>query len=156
MIFWISSAILFALTLIALILPLLRRSRSPSGDQEIMVYQDQLAEVSRDLDRDLLSRESAEELRLEINSRLKILKSRSKSQEVIVHNQTLEISVIIGLILLIPVMSFGIYSTLGSPTKEDLPYASRQINTNPSASVQGTGNEGQKTELSRLAENLAE
>ena len=156
MIFWISSAILFALTLIVLILPLLRRSRAPSEDQEIMVYQDQLAEVSRDLDRDLLSKESAEELRLEINRRLKILESRSKSQEVIVHNQTLEISVIIGLILLIPVMSFGIYATLGSPTKEDLPYASRQINTNPSASVQGTGNEGQKTELSRLAENLAE
>ena len=156
MILWISSAILFALTLIALILPLLRRSRAPSEDQEIMVYQDQLAEVSRDLDRDLLSRESAEELRLEINRRLKILESRSKDQEIIVHNQTLEISVIIGLILLIPVMSFGIYATLGSPTKEDLPFASRQINTNPSASDQGTDNEGQKTELSRLAENLAD
>ena len=82
MILWISSAILFALTLIALILPLLRRSRAPSEDQEIMVYQDQLAEVSRDLDRDLLSRESAEELRLEINKRLKILESRSKDQEI--------------------------------------------------------------------------
>ena len=53
-------------------------------------------------------------------------------------------------------MSFGIYATLGSPNKEDLPFASRQINTNPSASDQGTDNEGQKTELSRLAENLAD
>ena len=78
MIFWISSAVLFALTLMALILPLLRRSRAPSEDQEILVYQDQLAEVSRDLDRDLLSRELAEELRLEINRRLKILESKSK------------------------------------------------------------------------------
>ena len=51
MILWFSTAVLFAISIVALLLPLLRHENEEEEDREMMVYRDQLAEVSRDLDR---------------------------------------------------------------------------------------------------------
>ena len=78
MVLWFSTAVLFAISLVALLLPLLRHENEEEEDQEMMVYRDQLAEVSRDLDRGLLNEQTAGEMRTEIERRLKRLKPISE------------------------------------------------------------------------------
>ena len=155
MILWFSPAVLFAISIVALLLPLLRRENEVEEDQEMMVYQDQLAEVNRDLDRGLLNEQTAGEMRTEIERRLKRLKPISERQDKLEGRQKPQISVIIGLILFIPIASYGIYAGIGSPDKEDLPFASRQIGAKGTSSAREKGIISEQPELSNLAESLA-
>ena len=115
MILWFSAAVLFAISIVALLLPLLRHENEEEEDREMMVYRDQLAEVSRDLDRGLLNDQTAREMQIEIERRLKRLKPISERQDNLEGRQKPQISVIIGLILFIPIASYGIYAGIGSP-----------------------------------------
>ena len=155
MVLWFSTAVLFAISLVALLLPLLRRENEVEEDQEMMVYRDQLAEVNRDLDRGLLNEQTAGEMRTEIERRLKRLKPISERQDKLEERQKPQISVIIGLILFIPKASYGIYAGICSPDNEYLPFASRQIGAKGTSSAREKGIISKQPELNNLAENLA-
>ena len=151
---WISTGVLFVISLVALIFPLLRRRREVADNQELLVYQDQMMEVTRDLERGLLNEHEAGDIRSEITRRVKRLEASSEHSVSRIATQKLEIPVIVGLVFLIPVAAFGIYASIGSPNKEDLPISSRHIASSGATSAEISGATSETAELNLLADNL--
>ena len=70
---WITIAVLTAVALGLLLVPLARRGRAPAPTRaayDITVYRDQLAEVDRDLERGLFGDDQAHAARIEIQRRM--------------------------------------------------------------------------------------
>ena len=70
---WITIAVLTAVALGLLLVPLARRGRAPAPTRaayDITVYRDQLAEVDRDLERGLFGDGQAQAARIEIQRRM--------------------------------------------------------------------------------------
>ena len=95
--------------------PLLQRRREVADNQDLLVYQDQMVEVTRDLERGLLKEHEAGDIRSEITRRVKRLEASREHRVSRVATQKLEIPVIVCLVFLIPVAAFGIYASIGSP-----------------------------------------
>jgi len=72
MLFWIICAVLTALGVAVLSWPLLRSgaSRTDGDSIEVAIYRDQLQEIERDLERNLINAEEAESAKLEVSRRL--------------------------------------------------------------------------------------
>lgn len=151
---WISAGILFIISTTALLVPLMRRKKEMVEDQEKLVYLDQLTEIDRDLDRFLITEQEADQIRLEITRRMAKLDASTNQGVNQYAPQKSGITLILCLVALVPLTSIFIYTKLGSPDKEDLPFASRNIGQTNSASA---GNSGfsQSEELHKLADNLA-
>ncbi len=144
---WIAAGFLSVIALLALILPLLRRGASAGDDHEAAVYEDQLAEIGRDVERGLLSETEADALQKEITRRLeKVREGASGPQSAGVFGNA-EIAALMIVIIFVPAGAFGFYGYLGSPDKPDLPMSARNIASPEQAP--------QNQELSKLAENLA-
>ena len=77
--FWITAALLTLLACLAVLLPLARRrdGAADGADSDLAVYQDQLAELDRDLARGAIDAAEAGEARAEIGRR--ILKAAGKA-----------------------------------------------------------------------------
>ena len=117
--FWLAA---FALTLVAslvVLLPLTGKAGRDLAESEhdLNVYRDQLAEVERDRDRGALGTEEAEEARAEIARRILRADAAGK-QEPYVQNKTASRILVSVAVLLVPIISWGMYAALGSP---DLP-----------------------------------
>ncbi|MBI3446949.1 MAG: c-type cytochrome biogenesis protein CcmI, partial [Magnetospirillum sp.] len=70
---WIIFAAMLALTLAVLLRPLLSKSAplmTARADYDLMVYKDQLAEISRDIERGLMNADQAASARTEIQRRM--------------------------------------------------------------------------------------
>jgi cytochrome c-type biogenesis protein CcmH len=130
LIFWVTSVVILLGVLIAIIVPIIRARADSSHEYNATIYYDQLNEIKRDLDRGVLSLFDGEALKIEIEKRLEnnnkniIAEATNKLKEAGARAPILVAIVMVGFI---PFMSYGLYFYLGSPEKQDLPFAKREI-----------------------------
>jgi cytochrome c-type biogenesis protein CcmH len=129
---WLVFALILLAALGLLLLPLLRR-RDPAAariDYDLLVYRDQLAELSRDKERGLLDEAQEEAARTEIQRRML---AAERAEEIFVaaghlagnEGRSRKFAAILAACLL-PIGGFGLYLWLGHPELPGQPFASRQ------------------------------
>lgn len=135
MTFWIITAVLTASASLAVMYPFLRRSdRTAEGEYDLAVYKDQLAELERDVKRGLISPEDAAEARAEIGRRIIRLNSSDTRGQGNGSTGMVRVVAAVG-ILAVPLISWGLYSHLGSPGVPGMPLAERLQNDPANASI---------------------
>ena len=139
MIFALAAALLTALAVAAVLIPVLRRHRrAPSrADYDLTVYRDQLRELESDRARGLVSEEQVEAARTEIERRmLRAARARDAAQAAGAAKASEPVdagagisrgwrrrAAAIGLGLCIPALAAGIYASLGTPGLPGRPFA---------------------------------
>ncbi len=140
---WIVLGALTALVAGYVLWPILRNARSASADagddhladmdedelqRDLAVYRDQLAEISRDIERGVLTGEQADAARTEVQRRIlatdQRISTRQQSGEAATRISRLRPAVAIFTLLLF-VGGIGLYLDLGRPDLRDRPIASR-------------------------------
>ena len=144
MIFALAAALLTALAVAAVLIPVLRRHRqAPSrADYDLTVYRDQLGELESDRARGLVSEEQVEAARTEIERRmLRAARAREAAQA----EEAAQASApggraawrrraaAIGLGLCIPALAAGVYASLGTPGLPGRPFAEIERPPDPAA-----------------------
>ncbi|WP_028877760.1 c-type cytochrome biogenesis protein CcmI [Terasakiella pusilla] len=155
MTFWIAAALLSALTLFLLAAPLWRKSREETdrADYDLSVFKDQLKELDRDLERNLISKEEAETARLEIQRRLLAADDNRKKKQSFtgkIGTKSLIFSFVLGITVIVG--SVLIYGKLGMPGYGDVPYASRDIEREHREASGAT--DGMQKEIAALKKRL--
>lgn len=127
--FWIAAALLVALSLVLVLLPLLRGSGQGGrrASYDLQIYRDQLREVDAELARGVLTAEEAEATRIEISRRL-IAAGDAEERETDIATAPRRMSRLAGLLLTLAVggSAFAIYDRLGAAGMPDLPLAERE------------------------------
>ena len=122
MIFWLVCAVLTVAVTALIITPLLRPKAVTDDNPDIAIYRAQLTEIDRDLERDLLDVQEADQARAEVARRLlaanKAIKTPDKTAA-----PTRSLSLVVAVIM--AVLSFGLYWSLGAPGYGDLPLNAR-------------------------------
>jgi len=126
MLFWVIAAALTIAASLAVLLPLARGARTaPRAEQhELEVYRDQLAELERDAARGLIGGGELEEARTEIGRRiLRAAGSGNSGGEA----RMPALGRVVGTVavLAVPLVSWGIYTQVGSPDLPGQPLAAR-------------------------------
>ena len=131
MVFWIVCALLTAFGIAFMIRPLLRDAafQSDHSETEVAIYQDQLQEIERDLERNLINGEEAEAAKLEVSRRLLAADDARLAQADLATglispnklHERLAIVLAAGMITL----TMGGYLLLGSPGLPSQPHAQR-------------------------------
>ena len=127
--FWIVSVFILSATLITIIVPMMRSRASRYDEYNNEIYQDQINEIKRDLDRGILDPIDGEALKTELEKKLE---ENSSSKAKFNSDTTSAKSPIRSAIVLagiIPFMSYGLYHYLGSPNKPGLPFGERPFNS---------------------------
>jgi len=126
---WLSAALITAITLGIVLLPLIRKPtvdrEQTSSDFDMVVYNDQLGEVERDLERGLIDQADAEAVRTEIKRR--ILTAVEAPDKKMDDTRSLSMIIAVGLFFIIPLGTIGLYYKLGQPNMPDFAYADRDI-----------------------------
>jgi len=126
---WLSAALITVITLGIVLLPLIRKPKiereQTSSDFDMVVYNDQLDEVERDLQRGLIDQADAEAVRTEIKRR--ILTAIEAPDKKLEDTRSLSMIIAVGLFFIIPLGSVGLYYKLGQPNMPDFAYADRDI-----------------------------
>ena len=136
MIFALAAALLTALAVAAVLIPVLRRHRrAPSrADYDLTVYRDQLRELESDRARGLVSEEQVEAARTEIERRMLRAARAREATPAADAAQAPETSgpgtrpnwrrraAAIGLGLCVPALAAGVYASLGSPGLPGRPF----------------------------------
>jgi len=134
MLFWVIAALLTLGASLAVLLPLSRRGpkHAIEGSHDLEVYRDQFAELDRDAERGLIQPAEAERARAEIARR--ILKA-DKAGKVATGGASNRRGRAIGVaaVLAVPLVSWGVYATTGSPDMPSQPLAAR-LEKNPADS----------------------
>ncbi|MCO5063104.1 MAG: c-type cytochrome biogenesis protein CcmI [Rhizobiaceae bacterium] len=125
MFFWVAAALLTFAASMAVLLPLSRRAGAEAGASELNVYRDQLSEIEKDVSRGLLASGEAEQARAEIARR--ILKAGAAEGSAQVRKTQGGLFRVLGAaaVVSIPLVSWGLYATLGSPGLPEQPLAAR-------------------------------
>ena len=139
MIFALAAALLTALAVAAVLIPVLRRHRQgPSrADYDLTVYRDQLRELESDRARGLVSEEQEEAARTEIERRILRAARAREAAQAIEAPQAAEPrdapargptawrrrAAALGLGLCIPALAAGVYASLGTPGLPGRPFA---------------------------------
>lgn len=135
MVFWFVAALLTFGASVAVLLPLTGSSRrASSGNQhDLAVYRDQLAELDRDAARGLIQPADAEQARAEIARR--IIRADGSGQVLADKAHWSVAGRALGgvAVLLVPLMSWGLYAALGSPDMPSQPLEAR-LTQNPADS----------------------
>lgn len=130
--FWLFSACLTVIATLVVLIPLSRSTHaSQTADQnDLEVYRDQMTEIEADVSRGMIDKQSAEQARLEIARRL--LKAEKKTSLAQTVSDNIKAHKLIAFIsvLLVPLLSWGIYSSVGSPDLPSQPLAQR-VASNP-------------------------
>ena len=114
--------------ILLLALPFFRRQAAPDRRAfDLTVYQDQLEELERDLDRGIIDEEAARAAKLEIERRILAAASDEDASSPIDRNRlSTESMVTAMLVLIVPLAAGLIYVTFGRPDMPDMPLASRE------------------------------
>jgi cytochrome c-type biogenesis protein CcmH len=122
---WIVFAAMVVLALLVLLRPLLAATTASAARSEydLMVYKDQLGEISRDVERGLLSATQADAARTEIQRRMLAAGDGEKGGAKAVAKQGKTVP--IALAVLLPLLAVLVYLPLGAPELPDRPYAGR-------------------------------
>lgn len=134
MLFWTAAAILTLVASLAVLLPLAgaRGRAAGAARNEIEVYRDQLAEVERDLKRDLLDAGEAEQARAEIARR--IIKADAATALPSSRGKSARALAAAG-VLCIPLVSWGLYGAIGSPQLPSQPLSERMSRAPADSSI---------------------
>lgn len=119
MLFWLMAAALTLLASLSVLLPLARRpvAAERADGNDLRVYKDQLAEVDRDQARGAISAPDAEQAKAEIGRRImRVAATRDRAPIAVISGGQKALT--LALVLLVPVVSWGLYGLVGSP---DLP-----------------------------------
>ena len=146
MLFALAAALLTALAVVAVLIPLLRRHRrEPSrADYDLTVYRDQLRELESDRARGLVSEEQIEAARTEIERRmLRAARAREAAQAAQApgpvdtgsraHRWRWAAAIVLG--LCVPALAAGVYASLGSPGLPGRPFAETERPVEPPAAA---------------------
>lgn len=126
MLFWLIAALLTLAASLAVLAPLSGRpaARAAGGAHDLEVYRDQLAELDRDAERGLIQPTEAEQARAEIARR--ILKADRATKEEAAPRGSRRVNALgVAAVLAVPLVSWGIYVTTGSPDLPSQPLAAR-------------------------------
>lgn len=135
MAFSLAAALLTLVACLAVLLPAVGK-RAPARsdvDPDLAVYQDQLDELKRDLERGVVDTREADEARAEIGRR--ILKV-SAQKEASARQSKLGRVLTTLAILLVPVVGWGVYSVTGSPHLPAQPLQARLSKNPAEASIE--------------------
>jgi cytochrome c-type biogenesis protein CcmH len=136
MLFWIVAALLTFGASLAVLLPLASRPEADSTDaHDLEVYRDQLAEIDRDSARGLIGDAEAEQARAEIARR--ILRLDAAGQPTTAPRFAGAGRVLgAAAVLAVPLISWGIYATIGSPGMPSQPLDQRLAQDPSQSSVE--------------------
>ena len=129
MIFGLICLSLTALSIVAVLAPLLRGDRAdatlvPGADTDIDIYRDQLAEVDRDLARGVLDSIEADRTRVEISRRLLHADANTRSATTgAPHGANRAVMIVLAAAMLLG--AGALYWQLGAPGYDDFPRAQR-------------------------------
>jgi cytochrome c-type biogenesis protein CcmH len=128
---WFVFALMTAAAIFAVLWPLGRGGRPQKGDgNEAAVYQDQLAEIGRDVAAGLIGPPEAEAARVEIGRRLLAAADHQRAPPIASNTRLRRSAAVIALVGL-PIVAVALYLPLGSPRLGDFPLAQR--NSAPAA-----------------------
>lgn len=124
---WLIFAALTAVALFVVLRPLLPSSDTQKGAQSAggAIYRDQLREVDRDLERNVIEPAEAEALRADIGRRLLSEEARRVAEDAHASPVRNIRAWAIGLIVFVPVFSISFYVWQGEPNLPDQPMAQR-------------------------------
>ena len=131
--------LLIAMTVLAALLTLwpliLRKSIAENASSEMDFYKGQLSDIERDIERGLLPVAEAQASRAEIARRLLGLQKEQGFFKPFQDNATQrKLALALGLVVL-PLVSVGLYGIYGNPTLKDMPLASREDVGNESQTI---------------------
>lgn len=138
MLFWVIAAILTLGASLAVLLPLAggAKGASTSSDHDLEVYRDQLAELDRDAARGLIQPAEAEEARAEIARRILRLDSAGPADKAVTRQPSRATRLVAtAAVLVVPLVSWGLYSQLGSPDLPSQPLSERLAKNPADSSV---------------------
>ncbi len=121
---WFLFALMTAAAIFAVLLPLGVGSRPQSGGREAAVYRDQLQEIDRDVAGGLIGKAEAEAARIEIGRRLLAVADQETGAGLKPNRPWRRAAAALALVGL-PLLAFGLYLPLGSPSLGDFPLALR-------------------------------
>jgi len=135
MVFWSIAAILTLGACLAVMMPVIRGQKHAlaGSAHNLEVFQDQLAELDRDILRGTIDGAEAEQARAEIARR--ILKLAGERRDEHAPKGNVGRIVATAAILALPLASWGIYAATGSPNLPDLPLQARVSEDPQTASV---------------------
>lgn len=127
MMFWIVIGLLTVIASLAVILPMARARREVSAARahDLEVYRDQLAEVERDAERGLIGPDEAAQARAEIGRRILKLDAQEEAEGPGGRGGALGRAMAMAAVVAVPVLSWGLYSAIGSPELPGQPLAER-------------------------------
>jgi len=132
---WFMLALMTAVAVFAVLWPLGRQIKRGPAASETAVYQDQLAEVTRDADAGLIGPVEAEAARVEISRRL-LAAAAGEEGHVPAVSRSWRRAVSIVALAGLPVLAAGLYTRIGSPGLPDFPLAARQQMQPQKASIE--------------------
>ena len=138
MLFWVIAAILTLGASLAVLLPLAggAKGASTSSDHDLEVYRDQLAELDRDAARGLIQPAEAEEARAEIARRILRLDGAGPADKAATRQPSMATRLVAtAAVLAVPLVSWGVYSQLGSPDLPSQPLSERLAKNPADSSV---------------------
>lgn len=140
MLFWFVAALLTIGASLAVLLPLSRRPADESlpGANDLEVYRDQLAELDRDAARGLIQPAEAEQARTEIARRILHADGLAATgpESGVAGRKTFGRIVSTAAILAVPLVSWAIYASIGSPDLPSQPLSARLAKNPADSSVE--------------------
>ncbi len=157
MILWIILAVMTAVAVLVVLLPLMRQGKDVEGAEasDVAVYKDQLDEIKSDFDRGLLPESEAEAARAEIARRLLKAADSNDAEAVQAAGKTSlvrKLTTVIAIVF-IPGISMGFYLLTGSPDLPGQPFAERAP---VQSSTTVAENDATKQLIARAEAHLAE
>lgn len=138
MLFWVVAALLTLVASLAVLVPLAsRRDLVPNaGAHDVEVYKDQLSEIDRDADRGLIDPAEAEQARTEIARRVIAAGGRRAGSAGQSRQSAMTRLVSAFAVVIVPVLSWSIYSAIGSPDLPSQPLSGRLVQNPEQNSVE--------------------
>ncbi|QKD04713.1 c-type cytochrome biogenesis protein CcmI [Mesorhizobium loti] len=138
MLFWVIAAILTLGASLAVLLPLAggAKGASSSSGHDLEVYRDQLSELDRDAARGLIQPMEVAEARAEIARRILRLDNADKAGETSARQASVTARLVATVaVLAVPLVSWGLYSQIGSPDLPSQPLSQRLAKNPADSSV---------------------
>lgn len=136
MLFWIAAAALTLAASLAVLVPLTRKAAGaePTGRHDVEVYRDQLQEVEHDAARGVIEASQAEQAKVEIARRLLKADSDGQAARKAGSGGVVRLAGLAG-VLLVPLVSWGLYSAIGAPGVPGEPLAQRMARNPAESSI---------------------
>jgi len=144
--------LLTAIAIFLIALPYLRRPTETTREAfDLAVYQDQLAELDRDLDRGVIDAEAARAARLEVQRRIIALDDQGEPAQALARQGRFSSVVTAILVIIVPLASAFVYFQTGRPHMRDVPLATRIL-----PEQQNTGQQSVLADIQQLQQRLEE